>query len=204
MDVRAQNTLLKLTEEPPPHVLLVFTAGHRNAFLVTMLSRMVPIAVRPCTAAECEEALVSQHEVRPAEAARAAAACSGNIGRALEWLNSDDVRNLTQNAARLTEAIAGNRQYETLRLLAKYESDRQAAAELLRLLDLQLRDALVMRYAGGQLTGTDAASAKKLSACLTPARTERLHRAVQNAYDALQASVSVKLALAALGGELIS
>ena len=204
MDIRAQNTLLKLTEEPPAHVLLVFTAEHRNAFLTTMLSRMMPIAVRPCTIEECEEALVTQHECRQQDAAKAASACGGNIGRALQWLDSPEVQELTQNAARLTEAVAGHRQYEILRILAQYESDRTAAAELIRLLDLQLRDALALQFDKTHLTGTDAASAGKLSASITVNRTRRLHEAVQNAYDALQASVSVKLALAALGGALIS
>ena len=204
MDIRAQNTLLKLTEEPPPHVLLVFTAEHRNAFLVTMLSRMMPIAVRPCTVEECREALVKWHDCKPADASRAAAACSGNIGRALRWLDSSEVQEMTRNAARLTEAVAGRRQYEILHILAQYESDRQTAAEFVKLLDLQLRDALVLRFDRSQLTGTDAASAEKLSAQLTPARAGRLHDAVQNAYDALQASVNVRLVLAALGGALIS
>lgn len=204
MDIRAQNTLLKLTEEPPSHVLLVFTAEHRNAFLTTMLSRMMPIAVRPCTVAECEEALVSQHDCRPQEAAHAAVACSGNIGRALQWIESKDVQEMTDDVAELTKAIAGNRRYETLRILAKYETDRAAAAELVRLLDLQLRDALAMRFDKEHLTGPDAASAGQLSGHLSAARTRRLHDAVQTAYDALQASVNVKLALAALGGALIS
>ena len=203
MDIRSQNTLLKLTEEPPAHVLLVFTAEHRNAFLVTMLSRMMPIAVRPCTVQDCRDALETQHSVKPKDAERAAAACSGNIGRALQWLESPDVQEMTQNAAALTRAVAGRRQYEILKILSRYESDRAAAMEFLKLFDLQLRDALVLRFDKMHLTGTDAESAAKLSAELTATRTRRMHDAVQKAYDALQASVSVKLALAALGGALI-
>ena len=53
MDVRAQNTLLKLTEEPPPHVRLLFTAAHPEAFLETMRSRMMSIPIRQCTREEC-------------------------------------------------------------------------------------------------------------------------------------------------------
>lgn len=204
MDIRAQNTLLKLTEEPPPHVLLLFTAEHRNAFLVTMLSRMMPIAVRPCTAEECREALVTQHDCTPGDAARAAAVCGGNIGKALAWLESDAMQELTRQAAALTEAIAGRRQYEILRIFAGFETDRMQAGELLKLLDLQLRDALVMRFTQAQRSGVDADSARKLSASLTASRTRRMHDAIQNAYDALQANVSVKLALAALGGALLS
>ena len=77
------------------------------------------------------------------------------------------------------------------------------AAEFLKYLDLQLRDALVMRYAQDNRIGSDAESAGKLSAFLSVTRAGRMHEAIQNAYDALQASVSVKLTLAALGGALL-
>ncbi|MCR5718113.1 MAG: hypothetical protein K6F80_03640 [Oscillospiraceae bacterium] len=203
MDIRAQNTLLKLTEEPPPHVLLVFTAEHRNAFLVTMLSRMMPIAVRPCTTEECRKALEEQHKCTAADAARASQVCGGNIGRALQYLEDEDMQEMTRQVAALTEAIAKRQQYHILHILSRYESDRQKAAELVRMLDLQLRDALVMRYVKDNLTGADAASAGTLSPTLTAARTEQMHRAVQDAYAALQASVSVRLVLAALGGALL-
>lgn len=204
MDIRAQNTLLKLTEEPPSHVLLLFTAEHRNAFLVTMLSRMMPIAVRPCTPEECREALITQHDCAPGDAGRAAAACGGNIGRALAWLQDTAMQEMTCQAAALTKAVAEKQQYEILRILAAYENDRVKAAELLRLLDLQLRDALVMRFVQEDSIGTDRSSAAALSGKLTASRTRKLHDAVQSAYDALQANVSVKLALAALGGALLS
>ena len=204
MDVRAQNTLLKLTEEPPPHVLLLFTAEHRNAFLVTMLSRMMPIAVRPCTAEECRTALVTQHDRTPADAERAASVCGGNIGKALAWLESDAMQEMTQKAAALTEAIAARQQYDILKILAEFESDRIRASEFLRLLDLQVRDSLVLRFVPESRMGVDQDSAIRLSAAMTVSRNQKMHDAIQNAYYALQANVSVKLVLAALGGALLS
>ncbi len=201
MDIRAQNTLLKLTEEPPPHVLLVFTAESRNVFLETMLSRMVPLAVCPCTEEECRNALLAA-DCTPADAERAVQVCGGNIGRCLEWLHSEEMQTMTKHIAELTAAAAARRSYEVLRILAAYEKDRQTAAELLRLLDLQLRDALVLKYTQAHLTGCDRQSAQALSQVLTVSRAAQLHRAVQEAYDALQANVSPRLVLAALGGQL--
>lgn len=197
IDPRAQNTLLKLTEEPPPHVLLLFTAVNRHVFLETMLSRMMPIAVRPCSAEECRRALIEQHEITPHDADRAVAACGGNIGRALEWLEDDTMQEMTRQITAVTEAIASRNQYEVLRILAQYEKDRQNAAEFLRLLDLKLRDALVMKY------GLAQGGAGALSAQLTASRAARMHAGIQAAYEALQANVSVKLVLAALGGRLM-
>lgn len=204
MDIRAQNTLLKLTEEPPPHVLLLFTAAHKQVFLETMLSRMMLLAVRPCTPAECREALTGTHGVAPGEADRAVEACGGNIGMALAWLHSADMQEMTRQAAAVTQAIAARRQYELLRLLAQYDKDRQKAAELVKMLDLQVRDAVMIKYGQAALTGCDRQSAEGLAAQLTFSRFQQMHDCLQSAYEALQANVSTKLVLAALGGGLLS
>ncbi|MBR3629923.1 MAG: hypothetical protein IKN55_05560 [Oscillospiraceae bacterium] len=204
IDIRAQNTLLKLTEEPPPHVLLLFTAEHRNVFLTTMLSRMMPFAVRPCTAEECRRALTEDHGIAQADAERAAAACGGNIGRSLAWLSDPELRELTAAAADATRAVAERKYYELLRILAQYEKDRFKAAELLRLLDLQVRDAVVLKFGMKDLAGCDRDSAQTLSGVISGGRSRILHEALQAAYEALQANVSTKLVLAALGGNLLS
>lgn len=202
MDIRAQNTLLKLTEEPPAHVVLLFTAAHPNVFLETMVSRMVPFAVRPCTVQECRDALLASG-IAPEDAQLAADACGGNIGRAQEWLRSGSMQEMTRDIAALTAAVNQRSGYEILRILSRYEKDRHAALEFVRLLDLQLRDALVQKYAPGNRIGCDAATAAALSKSLTAGRSARLHRALQDTCDALHANVSPKLALAALGGCLL-
>ncbi len=201
MDIRAQNTLLKLTEEPPAHVLLLFTAERPGVFLETMVSRMVPFAVRPCTYEECCKALCTAGCTME-DAQRAANACGANIGMALAWLQSDSMQELTRNIAALTAAMGKRSTYEILRILSLYEKDRQSAMEFVRALDLQLRDALVHRYLPENRMGCDAVTAASLGAMLTTGRSEQLHRALQDAYEALQANVSPKLVLAALGGQL--
>lgn len=201
MDVRAQNTLLKLTEEPPAHVLLLFTATHRNVFLETMLSRMMPLAVCPCNPQDCIQALC-EAGCDETDAQRAQAACGGNIGRCLEWLGSEDMQAMTRYIGELTSAVAERRQYDILRILAAYEKDRQTAITFVKLLDLQLRDALTMKYTAETAVGCDRQSAQALSGKLTVKRSVQIHEALQEAYEALQANVSPRLVLAALGGQL--
>lgn len=201
MDVRPQNTLLKLTEEPLQHVLLIFTAEHKGVFLDTMLSRMMPLAVRPCTPEICEQALLAKG-CSPEDAALAARVCKGNIGRAEEWLHSEKMQEMTKHIAALTLAMAKRSSYEILRILYLYEKDRRAAMEFLKLLDLQLRDAAAIRFLPDSRTGCDPDSAAELSRTLSIKRSLQLHEAVQEAYAALRANVSPKLALSALGGIL--
>ncbi|MBQ8928123.1 MAG: hypothetical protein IJ055_07630 [Oscillospiraceae bacterium] len=203
MDVRAQNTLLKLTEEPPPHVLLLFTAKHRHALLETMRSRMMILPVGPCSREAHREALLAQG-CSAGEADAAYEACGGNIGRSLRWLHDAGMQEMTANAARLTTALAVRDAYEILRLLSVYEKDRQEACSFLMLLERQLRDALALKFEAQDMIGCDRSSAKALSEAVTSGRAARMHAAVQEAYEALQANVSVRLALAALGGSLLS
>ncbi|HAJ98067.1 MAG TPA: hypothetical protein DCO72_10075 [Ruminococcus sp.] len=204
IDSRSQNTLLKLTEEPPEHVLLMFTAVQKNVFLDTMLSRMMLFAVRPCTAEECFQALTQEHECPPAEAERAVQTCGGNIGKCLDWLENEEMQELTRQTAMLTDAVSARRHYEVLRILAQFEKDRQKTAVLLEYFDIQLRDAIIMKYGQCDRMGCDKTSAERLSAVLTLSSFQRMHEAVRTAYNALQANVSVKLVLASLGGSLLS
>ena len=202
--IPTQNTLLKLTEEPPEHVLLLFTAVSKNAFLKTMLSRMMQIAVKPCTPEDCCTALIKQHDCSPEEAQKAVNSTGGrNIGLALRWLEDSAMQEMTRNASELTLAVAQRRQYEILRILSGYEKDRTQAEVFLKLLLLQFRDACTLKYTNDVLTGCDRQSAELLSGMLTASRAEKLCRAVQSAYDASQASVSLKLVLSSLGGNLL-
>ncbi len=202
--IPAQNTLLKLTEEPPEHVLLLFTSTEKSAFLETMLSRMMQIAVRPCTPDECREALTEQHDYSLSDADRAVRATSGeNIGLAIEWLENSAMQEMTRQAAELTGAVAERKQYEILRILSGYEKDRTQAEAFFRLLMKQFRDACMIKYGSDFLTGCNFRSAEELSQVITLSRAEQLCNAVQSAYEASQASVSLKLVLAALGGNLL-
>ncbi|MBR0483709.1 MAG: hypothetical protein IJJ69_02890 [Oscillospiraceae bacterium] len=202
--IPAQNTLLKLTEEPPEHVLLLFTAVSKSAFLETMLSRMMQIAVKSCTPEECFTALTEQHDCTPENAGKAIKATGGrNIGLALCWLEDSSMQEITRHVAELTLAVAQRRQYEILRILSGYEKDRTQAEKLLKLLLLQFRDACTLKYREDILTGCDRQSAELLSGMLTASRAEHLCQAVQTAYEASQASVSLKLILASLGGNLL-
>lgn len=202
ISIPAQNTLLKLTEEPPEHVVLLFTAEQKTAFLDTMLSRMIQIAVRPCSSEECREALSAQEKNQTA-VQKAVNACGGNIGKALQWLEEESMQKLTQDVADLTNAVARGKHYEILKILYFYEKDRQQALEFLKLLNLQFRDALIMKYHDSSLMGCDRTSTQTLSSVLTLNRAVRLQDSVRTAYLAIESNVSLKLALSALGGNLL-
>lgn len=73
--------LLKTIEEPPPSTVFVIVADHVPRELVTVASRCVRIDLPPLAAAEIEAALVAEG-AEPADAATAAGAAMGDVGRA--------------------------------------------------------------------------------------------------------------------------
>jgi len=200
--IPAQNALLKLTEEPPEHVILLFTCENQHTFLTTMLSRMMLFSVCPCTPGETYQSLL-EHGCSPADAQRASQVYRTNIGLALAWLEDPKMQEMTSHASSLTMAVAQRKPYEILRILSLYEKDRLRAAAFLKLMREQFRDALIIKYQADALTGCDRLSAQALSAVLTINRAEQLCQELQSAYEALNANVSVKLVLAALGGNLL-
>ena len=202
--IPAQNTLLKLTEEPPEHVMLLFTAEQKTIFLETMLSRMMQIAVNPWSQEDCKTALLAQGK-SIADSEKAVNACGGNIGKALHWLEDSNMQELTKQVADFTNAVATGKHYEILKILYAYEKDRQQALEFLKLLNLQFRDALIMKYQyeNNFLMGCDKASSQALSSVLTSNHAIQLQNFVRDAYLAIESNVSVKLALSAFGGNLL-
>ncbi|CAN5817555.1 AAA family ATPase [soil metagenome] len=83
----AANAFLKLLEEPPADTTLILTAERPGALLPTIVSRVLPVRVRPLSSAEVSAFLLESGAVQDApEADRIAAASAGAIGRALRLL----------------------------------------------------------------------------------------------------------------------
>lgn len=210
ISIPAQNTLLKLTEEPPKHVVLLFTAVSKEAFLETMLSRMMQIPVNPCTPENCRNALLAKN-FPPEKVSQAVQATGGtSVGMALQWLNSPEMQEISRQVKELTIALAKRQPYAVFQLLYQYEKSRPHVEMLLSLLLRQIRDALALKYQNQnaetipiQLLGCETSSAALLSKYATTGKLFRMENAIDNAQNALQANVSLKLLLSALGGALL-
>jgi DNA polymerase III subunit delta' len=78
----AANALLKLLEEPPADTLLILTATRPGALLPTVLSRVLPVRLRPMSLDELA-GLLEESGVDAEDARRLARLARGNLGRAL-------------------------------------------------------------------------------------------------------------------------
>ncbi len=140
----AQNKLLKLLEEPPEGV--VFLLGARTAYpvLPTVLSRVKTLEIPPFETAEIEGCLKrnygGRYETNDYELC--AAASGGSLGAAQDMLNSGAYKELIEEAFALCLSTPA-----TLPIAVKKTGDTKRKKELLSLLRILYRDALLLKTA---------------------------------------------------------
>jgi DNA polymerase-3 subunit delta' len=90
MREEAQNALLKLVEEPAPHVVVIFITSNPEGILYTIRSRCQRIRFLPLSTAVIENILTGYYDADAKTAHRAAAMAQGSIVRAREMVESFD------------------------------------------------------------------------------------------------------------------
>jgi DNA polymerase-3 subunit delta' len=181
----AVNVLLKVLEEPPPHLVWLLCAPSPEDVLPTIRSRTRGVHLRTPSTAEVAQALSARHGVDPAMAAFAARSSQGHIGRA---------------RALATDAEARRRRQEVLRLpasLRDLSSCFAAAEELLAMatedassltngLDMTEEESLMRAYGAGAEGVTKTRMDKIAKAALKDLRkvqASRRKRAVRDQLD---------------------
>lgn len=145
------NTLLKLIEEPLPHLRFIFTAENTAAIPETVISRVTEYEVPDPDIAECTKALVDCG-VDSQKSAELAELFSGNIGRCKTLLNETDKDSaaelaVIESAKRAAYAL-GNRDFLGTAAALSEQTNRAAFAETFRVLSHILRDALAVKNSG--------------------------------------------------------
>ena len=98
MNTAAQNSILKVFEEPPLYCTIILLAENSSKFLPTILSRATEIRFSPLPEKSVAEYLVKNCGLGADEAAAKAVMSAGSIGNALKFLGSseaDEIRNKT-------------------------------------------------------------------------------------------------------------
>ncbi|MGN1034523.1 MAG: hypothetical protein ACI4PK_02925 [Oscillospiraceae bacterium] len=119
MNIQAQNALLKLLEEPPTDTRFIFTARSKNAFLKTLLSRLIKINLAPISPFECKQIIIDKFKVEPKEAEELSNIFDGLFSEAIECLTKEDNMKLLKLAEQFGENIESSDFYS---LAAKLDS----------------------------------------------------------------------------------
>lgn len=204
MDVRTQNTLLKIIEEPPEYAYFIFTSDSKSDFLATIVSRCVCFGLSPCTEEQTTSALKDKG-FEDNDVYRAMSAFHGNIGRCIEYLSDSNVRRIVDLTKSIADSIIRKDEYALNVAFFTLGKERADVRTTLSLLDRLIRDAAVLGKDTNAVTiSCYREGAVKLASMLTAYQAARIHRLIEKANSAVELNINISLALAALSGDIMS
>ncbi|MDE6538840.1 MAG: DNA polymerase III subunit delta' [Ruminococcus sp.] len=203
MDVRTQNTLLKIIEEPPEYAYFIFTSETKTDFLPTIISRCVCFGVSPCTEEQAENAL-SESSFNPEDIKKAVKCFHGNIGMCMEYINNENLRRQVDLTKQLADSIIRKDEYALDTALFTLNKNRNDVRTVLSMLDKLIRDsAVLIQDTKANNIGCFREGAVKLSYILTSRQAEKIHYSIERAWHTVECNVNIPLALSALCAEII-
>lgn len=161
MNERAQNTLLKTLEEPPPATTFLLLSAHPDSLLPTIRSRCARVQLGPVP----EEALLARllrDGIAEPEARERAARAQGSFSRALaeqgEW---------RELLLQVEGALAAADERQALEV-AEAHGEREAALEVARAVQAWTRDVLVAQAGGAPQLRELSDRAREVAAQVPP------------------------------------
>lgn len=132
--VQAQNTFLKILEEPPEGVFFLLLASSEDSFLPTIVSRTQTIKLSGPTEAEALNYLTKEVEIKPEEARMLYLQAGGSPADILKLSSDEGAKKRSLELLGQAKVFLTQRSYERLVTLKNYQSPgkRDEALEFLR------------------------------------------------------------------------
>ncbi len=135
MNMHAQNSLLKVLEEPPEYCTIILIAENSNLFLPTILSRAVPVKFYPLADGLIADYIKTAYPELSGQSAALASMSGGCIGRAKELAESEEVIKLRDELYRQILALSKkvNRPiYDFVLFLKRNKEDAKLIMDMLQ------------------------------------------------------------------------
>lgn len=143
LNIQSQNALLKTLEEPPAHAVFLLLAERAEAFLPTILSRVVVMKIRPLSAETIADYLMQAGHLAE-ESHILSAYAQGRIGQALELVEDEGFREMRQDILGKLEALPSMSEGEAY-LFAKDLEGYKNDLRFLDIMELWYRDLLTAK-----------------------------------------------------------
>lgn len=143
LNIQSQNALLKTLEEPPAHAVFLLLAERAEAFLPTILSRVVVMKIRPLSAETIADYLMQAGHLAE-ESHILSAYAQGRIGQALELVADEGFREMRQDILGKLEALPSMSEGDAY-LLAKDLEGYKNDLRFLDIMELWYRDLLTAK-----------------------------------------------------------
>lgn len=143
LNIQSQNALLKTLEEPPAHAVFLLLAERAEAFLPTILSRVVVMKIRPLSAETIADYLMQAGHLAE-ESHILSAYAQGRIGQALELVEGEGFREMRQDILGKLEVLPSMSEGDAY-LLAKDLEGYKNDLRFLDIMELWYRDLLTAK-----------------------------------------------------------
>ena len=143
LNIQSQNALLKTLEEPPAHAVFLLLAERAEAFLPTILSRVVVMKIRPLSAETIADYLMQAGHLAE-ESHILSAYAQGRIGQALELVEDEGFREMRQDILGKLEVRPSMSEGDAY-LLAKDLEGYKNDLRFLDIMELWYRDLLTAK-----------------------------------------------------------
>jgi DNA polymerase-3 subunit delta' len=202
-EAASQNILLKVIEDPPEGVRFIFTASGKSAFLPTILSRAVTIAIPETKAEITAEALRDARKYTEADIKLAAESFPGNIGQAIDFLDGGERQKSRAICVKIIDAIVNTDEYGLLFALSEIGENRAAGRDVITMAVKVIRDAaVIISKDDAPLIGCYREGAFALASGLTKRRAADMYEKLSKTALDLGTNVNVALTFSALAAKL--
>ena len=163
MEAAAQNSLLKVFEEPPEYGMILMIAENANEFLPTILSRATLLRTQLLSAEKVTEYLVQEKGI-PADRAKQLAILSGGaIGRALDLLEDETVIALREETLRRFLVMVGGTYQDMFDFVNFLKKGKSNISMILEFLLSWCRDVLYRKLQMKEIPITNIDKEKELT-----------------------------------------
>lgn len=163
MGLQAQNSLLKILEEPPKNVIFIFTCVNLGNILLTVRSRAQVFKLESVNQGEAINFILKNYkDTNKSDIQEAARLSCGSIGKAIEILSEDKIKNSIILAEKVTNAIANLNDFEIMISLGEALEDKKELRRILNLIYLKVKDALLL-CAGNKIEESKSEATFRLS-----------------------------------------
>ncbi len=162
----AQNSLLKVFEEPPEYCTVILIAENTSVFLPTILSRAVNIRFNVLPAGTVEKYLSDSYPSISPELLRVKAAMSeGSIGTAQELMNdggADSSRDGIINQLCRLSSSSSKTLYDIIDVLKSYSNNIDF---MMKIITMWFRDCLIIKQGSDSVVNLDKKDKLKQFCC---------------------------------------
>ena len=164
MTEQAQNSLLKILEEPPAYCVLILLCENSGSLLPTVMSRVVKLSFPPISASDTAECLQKKFGADPKRAALFARMSGGSIGRAAELFGDGDFLKTRDDLANYFLRLVSERGSVAMYDFSKYlKGTKSRSDRVFEITETLLRDIMLICHGKAASEAANADCAELLT-----------------------------------------